>query len=54
MLCGLTRIVLKIKHWLHMRKYRYECRGFCPFCSWFDQCYETTLEIETVVGEPID
>lgn len=54
MSCGLTRFLLKISHWFHMRKYRYECHGFCPFCKWFDECFVITLDIEEITGEPIE
>lgn len=64
MLCGLTRLVSKIKHMLFFsfsKKYRpfehLKCHE-CLWCKYFDDCkkehdYMLGLENE-VIGEPVD
>lgn len=42
MLCGLTRLVSKIKFMLTRRKMGVTCRANCLRCKWYDYCwYET-------------
>ena len=64
MLCGLTRLVSRIKHMLFFsfsKKYRpfehLKCHE-CLWCEYFDECkeefdYMLGLENE-VIGEPVD
>lgn len=65
MLCGLTRLVSRIKHMLFFsfsKKYRpfehLKCHE-CLWCKFFDDCKKEhdlmmEFEEETVIGEPVD
>lgn len=65
MLCGLTRLVSRIKHMLFFsfsKKYRpfehLKCHE-CLWCKYFDDCkkehdYMLGLDNEVVIGEPVD
>lgn len=50
MLCGLTRLALKIKYWLS-KKLHADCSCFCPTCEYFDQCIENENHIKTALEE---
>lgn len=39
MLCGLTRIALKIKHYFRYSLRTKYCKCFCLTCKYFDDCY---------------
>lgn len=51
MLCGLIRLVSRIKFWLKPRK---DCHCFCVTCEYFDTCKDMEEYIETVFGEPFE
>lgn len=53
MLCGLIRLVSKIKWWL-VRPKRKLCKEFCPTCPYYDICRSEVENLETVSGEPFE
>lgn len=53
MLCGVIRILSRIKWWLFGPKYKF-CRQFCPTCEYFDICKSDVEYVETVMGEPFE
>lgn len=55
MLCGLTRLVSRIKMMLYTHTHPgYHCKALCLFCQFFENCYYDKEHIEEVFGEPFE
>lgn len=50
MLCGVTRILSRIKWWFFGPKQKF-CKSCCMRCPYYNECKAEVEEIERIFGE---